>query len=118
MPGHGHGDHLLARPPALPEGARCQLLVGHYDTIWPVGTIRDLGLVPAVTPLVFMNSDEEVGSFKLRIRGIAAHAGAEPEKGASAVLELAHVVQRLHSLNDPERGALLALLLLGPALQA
>ncbi len=177
VPGGRQGDHLVARPTDGQEDGPTQLLVGHYDTVWPLGTLRsmpvrldngrlrgpgvydmkgglvliiyalralrDLGLRPAVAPLVFMNSDEEVGSptstphiaqlarganralilepaegptgriktarkgvghFKLRIRGVAAHAGMEPEKGASAVLELAHVVQRVHALNDPERG--------------
>lgn len=45
-----------------------------------------------------------VGRFSIEVHGRAAHAGLEPEKGASAVLELAHVIQRLHALNDPGRG--------------
>ena len=39
------------------------------------------------------------GSFTLEIHGRAAHAGLEPEKGASAVLEMARQIQRLHELN-------------------
>jgi glutamate carboxypeptidase len=37
-------------------------------------------------------------------KGIAAHAGLEPEKGASAVLEMARQIERLHSLTDFSRG--------------
>jgi len=42
--------------------------------------------------------------FDLRVRGRAAHAGVEPEKGASAVLALAHQVVALQALNSPARG--------------
>jgi glutamate carboxypeptidase len=44
------------------------------------------------------------GIFTMSAHGIAAHAGLEPEKGASAILELARQTERLHSLNDPARG--------------
>lgn len=46
------------------------------------------------------------GSLKLnlRIEGKAAHSGLDPEKGASAILELAHVIRRLYELADLERG--------------
>ena len=40
------------------------------------------------------------GIFTIHAHGRAAHAGLEPEKGASAVLELARQTERLHSLND------------------
>ncbi len=36
--------------------------------------------------------------------GRAAHAGLEPEKGASAILEIARQIERLHTLNDSPRG--------------
>ncbi len=39
------------------------------------------------------------GIYSLEARGVAAHAGLEPEKGASAVLELARQTERLHSFN-------------------
>ena len=177
LDGGEEGAHLVARRRNSTDDRPIQLLVGHYDTVWPLDTVRtmpvrlengklsgpgvydmkgglvliiyalralkQLGLEPSVSPLVFMNSDEEIGSptstshierlarsadralilepaqgpsgkiktarkgvghFKVRIQGVAAHAGIEPEKGASAVLELAHLVQRLHALNDPERG--------------
>ncbi|HMF54871.1 MAG TPA: M20 family metallopeptidase [Pyrinomonadaceae bacterium] len=44
------------------------------------------------------------GIFTLEAKGHAAHAGLEPEKGASAVLEIARQIERLHSMNDLERG--------------
>jgi glutamate carboxypeptidase len=44
------------------------------------------------------------GIFTIVAHGRAAHAGLEPEKGASAVLEIARQIQVLHDLNDPVRG--------------
>lgn len=40
------------------------------------------------------------GIYTIHAHGRAAHAGLEPEKGASAVLELARQTEHLHSLND------------------
>ncbi len=42
--------------------------------------------------------------YALSISGRAAHAGVEPEKGVSAVEELAHQVLALHGLTDMEAG--------------
>ena len=111
--------------------------------LFALRALRDLGLEPTVTPVILMNSDEEIGSpdskryvrllarrvrralilepslgadgklktarkgvgrFEVTIRGRASHAGLAPEAGASAILELSHVIQRLHALNDPQRG--------------
>lgn len=44
-----------------------------------------------------------VGQFVVTVKGKAAHAGLDPESGASAILELSHQVQRLFDLNDPAR---------------
>jgi glutamate carboxypeptidase len=44
------------------------------------------------------------GIFEMKVEGRAAHAGLEPEKGASAILELARQIERLHALNEPSRG--------------
>lgn len=176
LPGSSTGGHLYGRARWGGPG-RPQMLVGHTDTVWPLGTLedmplrlegdvlrgpgvydmkaglaqmvfalrtlRELGLEPPAPPLVFVNSDEELGSFESRrwvrrlarvssrafvlepshgpegriktarkgvgrfevkLRGRSAHAGLEPEAGASAILELAHVVQALHALNEPARG--------------
>ena len=44
------------------------------------------------------------GIFAIEVHGRAAHAGLEPEKGISAVLELARQTIRLTNLNEPEAG--------------
>jgi glutamate carboxypeptidase len=44
------------------------------------------------------------GIFTIAAHGLAAHAGLEPEKGASAILELARQVERLHAMNDATSG--------------
>jgi glutamate carboxypeptidase len=105
--------------------------------------LRDLGEEPAVTPVVLITSDEEIGSGESRkiierlarwsdrtlvlepslgvvgkiktgrkgtgvygilAEGRAAHAGLAPEEGASAILEMSHVIQELFALNDSSRG--------------
>ena len=171
------GDHLYARPRRRQKGAPRQLLIGHMDTVWPIGTLAEMplhvegellygpgtvdmkgGLVeivfalralhelsfePPSVPVVLINTDEEVGSngstpiirqlahgaqrafvlesgegaegklkiarkglgrFTLTVRGRSAHAGADFERGVSAILELSHQVERLFALNDPARG--------------
>ncbi|NND70215.1 MAG: M20 family metallopeptidase [Rhodothermales bacterium] len=176
IPGEGRsGGHIHACNPANSQAT--QLLLGHCDTVWPVGTLktmpwgvknnqvsgpgafdmkggivqllfalrclRDLGIEMRVAPVVFINSDEEIGSreskdriiqlakkadralvmepalgldgnlktrrkgtgvYRFKIYGKSAHAGLAPETGASAIVELAHVVQFLDSLNDPTKG--------------
>ncbi|MDJ1018261.1 MAG: M20 family metallopeptidase [Paracoccaceae bacterium] len=177
LSGRQHGGNLFARPTDRRRQTPVQLLVGHYDTVWPLGTLTDMpfevdgnvvrgpgvydmkggitqiifalealahfNAAPSVTPVVFANSDEEIGSrdstrhirdlakracrafilepslgrdgklkttrkgvgrFTVRIKGQAAHAGLDPEKGASAILELSHVVQALFALNEAEKG--------------
>ena len=42
--------------------------------------------------------------LRMDIKGRPAHAGVEPERGASAVLAAAHQVVALHALNDHARG--------------
>ena len=177
LPGHRTGGHLFAVPRARQSDQPVQMLVGHCDTVWPLGTLAEMpltvdrdklygpgsydmkaGLVMllfaietvqalqgnlAIAPVVFVNSDEEIGSgestryirrlakgcdrafvfepslgprghlktarkgvgrFTIIVHGQAAHAGLDPEKGASAILELSHVIQQLFALNDPDRG--------------
>lgn len=172
-----HPRHVFAVPADRPRGRPSQLLLGHFDTVWPVGTlngrpfaidgnimhgpgsfdmkgglaqivlalgaVRDLKLETPVVPVVFVNADEEIGSrtstryirllaqhvdralvlepalgdrgdikterkgigrFTITVYGKAAHAGLDPEGGASAILELSHVIQKLFALNDVERG--------------
>lgn len=42
--------------------------------------------------------------YTVRAEGVAAHAGLDPEKGASAILEIARQIERLHTFNDAARG--------------
>jgi glutamate carboxypeptidase len=44
-------------------------------------------------------SRKGTGIFAIKVEGKAAHAGLEPEKGASAILELARQTEQLHALN-------------------
>lgn len=44
------------------------------------------------------------GIFTIEASGRAAHAGLEPEKGASAVLEIARQIERLYALADAALG--------------
>jgi glutamate carboxypeptidase len=44
------------------------------------------------------------GMWKVTARGVAAHAGLNPEAGASAILELARQTERFHSMNDSTCG--------------
>ncbi len=177
LPGDARGDHLLARKPGAGDSEPHQLLLGHLDTVWPVGTlakmpveIRDgslfgpgvfdmkgglvqmlfalralaeLDLAPACAPIVLINADEElsspesrvhilrlardsarafvlepsvgpngslktarkgVGRFTVTVKGVASHAGLDPEAGRSAILEVSHQIQSLFALNDPASG--------------
>jgi glutamate carboxypeptidase len=42
VPGPGLGDHLYARPARRVRGAPYQLVVGHLDTVWAVGTLETM----------------------------------------------------------------------------
>ncbi|CAN5818348.1 M20 family metallopeptidase [soil metagenome] len=116
---------------------------GITQIVFALETIHALNLEPTVEPVVFLNSDEEVGSpdslhvirrlaktaertfvlepalgpggklktarkgggrFTFSITGRSAHAGLDPGGGASAIVELSHVIQSLHALNDLDRG--------------
>jgi glutamate carboxypeptidase len=125
--GRGAGDHLLACPRERLRGGPFQLLVGHLDTVWPLGTLERmpvraldgrlygpgvfdmkgglvqmvfalrvlavLELTATVTPVVFVVSDEEVGSpdserHLLRLARAAARAFIlEPGFGPSGKLK-------------------------------
>lgn len=141
-------DTLQEMPVRLDEGrlygpGTLDMKGGLTQMVFALRALRALGREPEVTPVVFINSDEEigspeskpwverisgrvqrafvlepalapdgriktarkgVGSYQITIRGKAAHAGLEPEAGASAVEELSHVIQALHGLTDLEVG--------------
>jgi glutamate carboxypeptidase len=44
------------------------------------------------------------GEYEVRVRGVAAHAGVDPTKGASAIHELARQIARIVAFQDLDRG--------------
>jgi glutamate carboxypeptidase len=63
-----------------------------------------LVLEPPATGGKVKTARKGTGIFTMEAVGRAAHAGLEPEKGASAVLEIARQIERLHALSASERG--------------
>jgi glutamate carboxypeptidase len=49
-------------------------------------------------------SRKGVGFFQVKVEGLAAHAGSNPEQGTSAIEELARLVLDLQGMNDPATG--------------
>ena len=155
------------------------LLLGHIDTVWPIGTLKQMpcriapdvsgqqrlwgpgtldmkaGVAMAFTAVemlleagllqreivLLLNSDEEIGSpasrpiteklastcgavyvlepaqglacktarkgtgnWRIDVQGIASHAGVDFEKGASALRELARVIDTVSNWTDLKRG--------------
>ena len=173
LPRRDRGDHLLAE---FGCGASQVLLLGHFDTVWPMGQLERMPLTqsngrlhgPGVFDMkagiaigmlavrallevgaalsrrvvMLWTTDEEVGSatsraaiedearrsdavlvlepslpggavktarkgcgeYELLVRGVAAHAGIDPSKGASAIHELARQIVAVQQLQDLERG--------------
>lgn len=171
------GDSLQVDFAAAPDSSRKPvLLLGHYDTVYPVGTLAAMPckiekgrlrgpgvldmksgialMLHAIEALqawhekvprpvtVFLVSDEEVGShssraitealakqsagvlvlepaadqaavktarkgvgeYTLRVQGIASHAGLDPGKGHSAIVELARQIAVLAKFNNLRQG--------------
>jgi len=66
---------------------------------------RALVLEPSAGPEGKLKTARKgVGEFEIIVRGRAAHAGLEPEKGVSAILGMARIVTALAELNDYPRG--------------
>jgi glutamate carboxypeptidase len=62
-------------------------------------------LEPAEPPTnAYKTSRKGVGLFKVEVVGRASHAGGQPERGISAVVELAHQTLALAALTDFARG--------------
>ncbi len=61
-----------------------------FEPAWPGGAVK--------------TERKGSGSFLLRARGQAAHAGADFDRGRNAILELARQVLELSALSDRERG--------------
>jgi glutamate carboxypeptidase len=63
-----------------------------------------LVLEPALPGGAVKTSRKGCGEFELTVRGVAAHAGIDPGKGASAIHELARQIRSLEDLQDLPRG--------------
>lgn len=63
-----------------------------------------LVLEPSLPGGALKTSRKGVGRFGIEIHGKAAHAGLEPEKGFSAITEMAHQILHLNSLADAPVG--------------
>jgi glutamate carboxypeptidase len=168
------GDVIEMRFGRRARGSARVLLLGHVDTVWPVGTLKGMpccerdgrlwgpgtldmkvGVAMALTAIemlteagqldreiiLLLNSDEEIGSpvsrpiteriaqecgavfvlepaqglaykrarkgtgnWRVEIKGVAAHAGVDFVKGASAVRELARVIETVSGWTDLKRG--------------
>lgn len=57
-------------------------------------------LEPARADGNLVNKRKGVGRYKIEIAGVAAHSGVDPEKGCSAIQELAHWILALHEKTD------------------
>ena len=53
----------------------------------------------------YVISRKGTGKYRLSVTGRAAHAGAQPERGRSAIGEMAHKILALHGLTDLSTGA-------------
>jgi glutamate carboxypeptidase len=68
------------------------------------GCAAVLVLEPPLTGGAVKTERKGIASYEVIARGIAAHAGLDPEKGVSAIAELAHQLLVLNRLNDFTRG--------------
>lgn len=66
----------------------------------------DVGLVlePSHSMGVITHARKGADKYVLEVQGIAAHSGAEPQKGRSAVIELAYKMIAIHNLNALFKG--------------
>jgi glutamate carboxypeptidase len=163
------GDILELRFGPVRSNRKPILLLGHLDTVWPLGTLKDMpwreekgrywgpgvfdmkaGVVMALAAIgilkelklsrpstLLLNSDEEVGStvsrpiteqlaaassavivlepaqglacktarkgvglYNVRVTGVAAHSGLDFERGHSAILELATLIETISGFTD------------------
>jgi len=65
-----------------------------------------LVLEPSLPGGALKTARKGCGSYEVVVRGISAHAGIEPQKGASAVEELARQILTINGLQDLDRGRL------------
>jgi glutamate carboxypeptidase len=63
-----------------------------------------LVLEPSLPGGAMKTARKGCGDFEIVVTGVAAHAGLDPGKGASAIHELAHQVVAIEALQDLDRG--------------
>ncbi len=63
-----------------------------------------LVLEPSVRGGGLKTSRKGQGTFSIRVTGVSAHSGSDPERGVSAIGELAHHILTLHALTDFRTG--------------
>ncbi len=64
-----------------------------------------LVLEPALGPAGSVKTARKgVGDYRVRVTGVAAHAGIEHSAGANAIVELARQVERISAFTDLEKG--------------
>jgi glutamate carboxypeptidase len=68
------------------------------------GAVAGLCFEPGRPGDLLVTTREGGGSLEVEARGLAAHAGNEPEKGHSAIWSLARLIDRVQLLTDPGRG--------------
>ena len=75
---------------------------GSSSLLADLGRQADIGLVlePTRAAEIVTNARKGADRYVLEISGIPAHSGAEPFKGRSAVLELAHKILAVHALHS------------------
>ncbi len=88
IPGRRSGGHLVARTPGAGAGpgatGGAQLIVGHMDTVWPIGTLREMPVQVSggrlTGPGVFdMKAGLAIGVFALRaLRDLGLDPGVAP----------------------------------------
>jgi glutamate carboxypeptidase len=54
--------------------------------------------------LAYKTARKGTGNWRVEVQGIAAHAGVDHEKGASALAELARLIPKINSWTDLKRG--------------
>jgi glutamate carboxypeptidase len=69
------------------------------------GMAATLVLEPPLRGGAAKTARKGVGSYTLRVQGRAAHAGVEPERGISAIREVAAQIERIAALAAPELGS-------------
>jgi glutamate carboxypeptidase len=61
-------------------------------------SVAALVLEPSLPGGAVKTARKGCGQFELTVKGVAAHAGIDPAKGASAIHELAHQIRRLYRI--------------------